>query len=242
MTDCRRINMWSGPRNASTAMMYAWRQRSDTTVWDEPMYGHYLVETGINHPDRHLILDSVLTDHDETFYAMADAPCPSPVRFYKSMAHHLVGFDWSIVDRLENFLLTRDPREQLPSLAGGLGRIPTMRDTGFSVQVDLVERMLAAGQTPIVVDSRELLTDPRSVLSQLCERLDLRFEEAMLSWAPGPKPEDGVWGRHWYKSVHASNGFAPYRPKADPLSPDLEEIYATCAPLYRRLTKFAIRA
>lgn len=234
--------MWSGPRNVSTAMMYAWRQRPDTVVWDEPMYGHYLVETGIDHPDRNLILESVLTDRDEIFHEMADAPCPAPVRFYKNMAHHLVGFDRSIVDRLDNFLLTRDPRDQLPSLARGLGRVPTMRDAAFDIQIQLVEMMIDAGRVPIVVDAGELLAAPRSVLRQLCERLDLPFDDAMLSWPSGPKPEDGVWARRWYRRVHASTEFGRYRPGAEPLPEDLEDIHAECAPLYRHLLQFAIRA
>ena len=41
-----RINCWSGPRNISTSFMYAFRQRSDTTVFDEPIYAHYLRVTG----------------------------------------------------------------------------------------------------------------------------------------------------------------------------------------------------
>ena len=41
-----RINLWSGPRNVSTALMYSFAQRSDTAVVDEPLYGHYLRADG----------------------------------------------------------------------------------------------------------------------------------------------------------------------------------------------------
>ena len=234
--------MWSGPRNVSTAMMYAWRQRSDTAVWDEPMYGHYLVETGIDHPDRDLVLASVPSDAGDIFYRMTEAPCPAPVYFFKNMAHHLVGFDWSVGDHLNNFLLTRNPREQLRSLARGLGRVPTMQDAAYDVQVRLVDHMVEARQAPIVVDSRELLLDPRSVLTQLCARLGIPFEEAMLEWPAGPKPEDGVWGHHWYERVHRSTGFDPYRAGSEQIPAELVEIYEQCAPLYERLIEFAIRA
>ncbi|CAN5550553.1 hypothetical protein BH24ACT18_BH24ACT18_19250 [soil metagenome] len=40
MADCLRLSVWSGPRNVSTALMYAFRQRPDTLVVDEPLYGH----------------------------------------------------------------------------------------------------------------------------------------------------------------------------------------------------------
>lgn len=242
MTACRLINMWSGPRNVSTAMMYSWRQRSDTTVWDEPMYGHYLVVTGIDHPDRERILSAVPTAADEIIAEMLHGDCPRPVRFFKNMAHHLVGFDLSIVDQLDNFLLTRDPRDMLPSLAKGLGRAPVMSDTGFDIQVEIVERQLAAGTTPIVVDSRTLLDHPRPVLNALCTRLGLPFEEAMLTWPAGPKPEDGVWGEHWYGRLHETTGFEPYQPKHEPFPANLEPLYEACRPLYDRLTEFAINA
>jgi hypothetical protein len=42
MRQTKHLAMWSGPRNLSTAMMYAFAQRSDCRVWDEPFYAAYL--------------------------------------------------------------------------------------------------------------------------------------------------------------------------------------------------------
>ncbi len=50
MDTVRRIAMWSGPRNISTAMMRSWGNRLDTFVCDEPFYAHYLLKTGVPHP------------------------------------------------------------------------------------------------------------------------------------------------------------------------------------------------
>ena len=33
-----KVAMWSGPRNLSTAMMYAFGNRADCAVVDEPLY------------------------------------------------------------------------------------------------------------------------------------------------------------------------------------------------------------
>jgi len=33
-----RINIWSGPRSQSTALMYAFANRPDCTCVDEPLY------------------------------------------------------------------------------------------------------------------------------------------------------------------------------------------------------------
>jgi len=34
----KKISLWSGPRNISTAIMYSFAQRYDTQVVDEPLY------------------------------------------------------------------------------------------------------------------------------------------------------------------------------------------------------------
>ena len=52
MADVTRIALWSGPRNVSTALMYAFRQRPDTRVVDEPLYASYLLSSGAAHPAR----------------------------------------------------------------------------------------------------------------------------------------------------------------------------------------------
>jgi len=48
-----RICLWSGPRNVSTALMYSFRQRTDTSVVDEPLYAHYLAATVCAHTSGH---------------------------------------------------------------------------------------------------------------------------------------------------------------------------------------------
>ena len=53
-----KIAMWSGPRNLSTAMMYAFAARGDCAVVDEPFYGAYLSATGIDHPMRAEVIAS----------------------------------------------------------------------------------------------------------------------------------------------------------------------------------------
>ena len=57
-----RINLWSGPRNVSTALMYSFAQRTDTRVVDEPLYGHYLRVSGAEHPGRDEVLAAVDAD------------------------------------------------------------------------------------------------------------------------------------------------------------------------------------
>ena len=233
--------MWSGPRNVSTALMYSFRQRSDTVVVDEPLYGHYLSTTDAGHPGTAEILDAMDGDGERVVREVILGPCERSVHFFKNMAHHLPGLDPAFLDSITNVLLVRDPTEMLPSLAKQLSS-PTLRDTGLREQTIILDAILARGEKPIVLDARELLLDPPGVLRRACTVLGLPFEDAMLSWPAGPKPEDGVWAKHWYHNVHASTSFAPYSPPQDPFPAHLRSLLEECLPIYERLQSYAITA
>lgn len=235
-----RINVWSGPRNVSTALMYSFAQRSDTRVVDEPLYAHYLRVSGAPHPGRETVLASQEQDGEKVVREVILGPSDRPVVFFKQMAHHLLGLDRAFLAHTANVILTRDPVEMLPSLRENIAR-PKLTDTGYAVQTQLFERLRALGQDPPVLDAREVLLAPRKVLSELCRRLGIPFEESMLSWKPGARPEDGVWAPHWYTSVHRSSGFEPYRPKAAPFPEELAELLAECRPHYDALARVAVR-
>lgn len=234
-----RINCWSGPRNISTALMYSFRQRADTTVLDEPLYAHYLAVTDREHPGREDTLASMENDGEVVVRDVILGPQPTPVVFFKQMAHHLVDLDEGFLGSCRNILLTRDPRHMLPSLAVQLDDA-TLADTGLEKQVELLGAILAAGDTPIVIDSRVLLDNPARVLGMVCDRLGIVPDDAMLTWPAGPKPEDGIWAPYWYDNVHHSTGFQPYSSTVRDLAPHLRPVLDQAIPLYERLADYAL--
>jgi Sulfotransferase domain len=240
-----RLNLWSGPRNVSTALMYAFAQRPDTRVVDEPLYAHYLRVSGADHPGRDEVLRAQEQDGAHVIRDQLLGPADRPVVFFKQMTHHLVELDDRLLTELfrssVNVLLIRDPREMLPSLTVQLPQAG-LRDTGYAAAVELYEGLRALGQDPPVLEAEPLLRNPRGVLTELCRRIGIAFDERMLSWNPGPRPEDGVWAPHWYHNVHRSSSFEPYRPKREPLPARLEPLLAQCQPHYERLSRLAIRA
>lgn len=239
MTGTLRINMWSSPRNLSTAMMYSWRQRQDTTVVDEPLYAHYLRLTGRDHPGADDVIASMDADGDAVVREVLLGEYATPVVFFKQMAKHLVGVDRSFLPACRNILLTRDPHDMLTSFQV---RMPdaTLDDTGFPEMIEILDALLAAGEEPVVVDTRLLLADPPAVLGELCRRLGLAFDDAMLGWPAGPKPEDGVWAPHWYDAVHRSTGWQPYVDKRAELLPTVVPAYEAALPLYERLLPYRV--
>ncbi len=219
--------------------MYSFRQRRDTTVVDEPLYAHYLARSGVDHPGRDDVLAAQDTDGEAVVRHLILGQAPTPVMFFKNMAHHLRGLDWSFLAGLSNVILTRDPAEMIPSLIEQFPE-PDLEGTGLPVQVELLDAILDRGEDPIVVDSRILLEDPESTLIALCRRVAIDFDAAMLAWEPGPVPEDGVWAPHWYDALHRSTGFAPYRPKATRVPDRFAGLLTQATPLYERLAAYAL--
>ena len=237
---CLRLSLWSGPRNVSTALMYSFRQRLDTLVFDEPLYAHYLKRSGADHPGKDEVMAVMNTNGEEVLRDVLLAPCTTPIRFYKNMAHHVEGLSPVVLSQVTNILLTRDPKEMLPSLAKQIPN-PILRDTGLKHQVEILDVMLKSDTSPVVIDAKELLLNPKSVLQEVCQRLEIPFEEAMLSWPAGAKPEDGVWAKYWYNNVHASVGFGKYEAKQETFPEYLVPLLEECLPLYEKLSGYAIK-
>jgi Sulfotransferase domain len=224
--------MWSGPRTVSTALMRSFGNRPDTVVVDEPLYAFYLASTGISHPGREEILSSMPNDWRVVLDDLTASPLPAgkSVFYGKHMTHHLLpGVDRAALAPLRHAYLIRDPGELLASYAKVRSE-PSLDDLGIRQQAEV----FAAYPGP-VVDSRDLLKDPEAMLRALCEALGIPFAMAMLSWPPGPRETDGVWGPHWYESVWASTGFGSYRPPAGPLPARLAGLAQRCRPYYEHL-------
>lgn len=196
--------MWSGPRNLSTAMMYAFGNRADFAVWDEPFYAPYLVATGADHPMRAEILKTHETDPAAVAARCIDTIQARKPHFYmKHMPHQMVdGFPLDWAKQCVNIHLIRHPARVIASYGAKREHV-SAADLGFKQQVDIFTQLGG-----IVIDSADIRADPEGKLRQLCEAINLSFDPAMLTWNVGSRAEDGVWAKHWYNAVHQSTGFA----------------------------------
>lgn len=240
----KRIAMWSGPRNISTAMMRSFGSRPDTAVSDEPLYAHYLKVTGIPHPGR----DDVLARHEPDWRkvtATLAGPVPDgrTIWYQKHMAHHLlpmIGRDW--LDALTHAFLIREPDEMLASLVRTYPQAG-LADTGLLQQCEIFDRVAdRLGRAPPVVLASDVLKDPRGMLTKLCAALAIPFLPQMLSWEPGRRASDGVWAPHWYAVVEASTGFEPWRDRRVDTPPALQPLRDECRPWYEKLYALRLRA
>jgi hypothetical protein len=231
------LNLISGPRNISTALMYSFAQRSDTQVIDEPFYACYLFKTKVDHPGKNEVLSA--QSHDESVVRQSlFAVHYKPVLFIKNMAHHIeVLDDDSFLEQCINIFLIRDPKQIIASYAQVIAN-PVMRDIGIEYEFHLFDRV--KNQNPIVIDSGWLLQNPETVLRKLCEKAGLLFEDTMLHWPAGPKPYDGVWAPYWYANVHRSIGFERQITSTRPLPEQLKPLAEQADVYYRQLLQHAL--
>ncbi|MCW8979874.1 MAG: sulfotransferase family protein [Altibacter sp.] len=235
------INLISGPRNLSTAIMYAFAQRSDCTVRDEPFYGYYLqhAQEVVSHPAEAQILRTMELEDTKIIHGIDQLAYKSHV-FVKGMAHHYLQSDPSFILNWNNVILIRHPKKLIASFSKVI-KEPGLKDIGIKKAAELFLYLKENNRTPIVIDSDELLKAPERYLRKLCTTLKLPFERAMLSWPKGGIPEDGIWASHWYENVHNSTGFTLQKSSTQPLPQRFEPLLAEAMPYYNTLRNYILK-
>ena len=239
----QNIAMWSGPRNISTAMMYAFAARNDCTVWDEPFYAWFLKTTGLDHPmGKEVIADGITDAREVIKHCTAPRSDRQTGLFYqKHMTQHMLeNLDRSWLAQVQNAFLIRSPEQVLASYSQKRQDV-SLADIGFVQQLELFKQVADhIGHAPPVIDSDKFLQDPQAGLKSLCAALNIPFQPAMLNWPKGPKLYDGIWSKHWYNAAWQSTGFAKPKTRKIKLPANLQKIADQAWPMYEELKKFAL--
>ena len=228
------IAMWSGPRNISTALMRSFENRSDCFVSDEPFYSYFLYKTELKHPLSNEIIKYGLTDYNEIIkYITGPIPSSKNIWYQKHMAHHIsagANMDW--IKKMENCLLIRHPSDVISSYSKK-NEINSIQQLGYLQQIEIYEMLTKdLGIAPIIINAEDLLREPRKMLIEICKNLKIKFNDKMLSWPPGVRKTDGLWGKHWYKQVEASTGFKPYIKTNRIIPTKYQSLYDECIKYY----------
>lgn len=238
-----RIAMWSGPRNISTAMMRSFGSRNDCAVTDEPFYGAFLKQTGLQQPMADDIIASMDTGWASVTTAMrGTAPDGKTLWYQKHMPHHMVG-GVSIADFPEHrhAFLIRDPDHVVASYAAKRVEV-TPDDLGYERQLDYVDKAAQmTGAAPIVLDSADILQEPEGYLTALCNALGIAWDSAMLSWETGTRDTDGVWASHWYNRVVDTTTFGPAKHEPAKLNAAQQRIADQCRIFYNQLSDYRLK-
>ena len=208
MKNIKRIAVWSGPRNLSTALMRSFGTRSDFEILDEPFYAAYLKKTKIQHPMSDEIIRSQLSNYREVSDFCISGQVNKPYQYQKHMTHHMINnYYKDFILSLTNVILIRKPELVLNSYKKK-NKNYEFKDLGFQQLYEIYEFIYnSLGYFPLIIDSEDLQNNPEITLQELCKSLEIPFCMSMLSWSSGPKKYDGIWGVHWYKEIYKTTGF-----------------------------------
>lgn len=224
-------------------MMRAWENRSDCEVWDEPLYGYYLKATGIDHPGAQQVMAERDTDWRRVIeQCLGDSPGRQRIFYQKHITLHMlpeIDRDW--MAGVSNCFLIREPERVIASYAA-VREQPTLDDIGFERQKELFDHLMSkTGRAPLVIDSREFLQQPETMLRSLCQHLDVEFDPNMLRWPAGARDSDGSWGQYWYQSVWKSTGFSAPAERPIQLSNEQQALAEKARPCYDALFSHRLR-
>lgn len=161
--------------------------------------------------------------------------------FQKHMTHHMLdNMEWDWVLKLTNCFLIREPRRVLLSFSKVIPN-PTIDQTGLPQQVELFHFIRKkTGQTPPVLSSKDVLSNPRHALSALCEAINIPFMDSMLKWSAGKRDSDGTWSKYWYSSVEKSTEFMSYQENNRPVPEYMKDLLAKCDELYNQMAQYRL--
>ena len=235
------IHLISSPRTVSTSLMYAFNNRHDTSAIDEPFYAHYLTLTDKNHPGKADVLLEMPAKLDDIFAGIMKMAQSTDHLFLKNMGHHMLGLPLEKFKDFCNVFLIRHPRRIIQSISKILDK-PVLLDIGVEQQWNCYNALTEMGSHVVVIDSMEILKDPKRQLGKLCEEIGIPFKEEMLTWSAGPKPIDGSWAKYWYSSTHKSTGFGPYHERPVNLDSNGKKLLQEALPFYNKLFQHSIHA
>ena len=233
------IACWSGPRNISTALMRSWSSRDDTFVIDEPFYAYYLSKTQLKHPMFNEIINHYSCNYNEIVKnLLGKIPDDKKIYYQKHMAHHLIDLnkiDW--IKKCENCFLIRHPKEAIHSYTAK-NNLNSIEELGYPQQYAIIQLLKKANKSFVVIESSELLDNPRITLMNWCKKIDIKFNRSMLNWEKGNHENDGIWWKHWYDDVIKSTSFQKNSKKDITIENKYDSIYNESMNYYRYFQKF----
>lgn len=129
------------------------------------------------------------------------------------MAHHILdlsSIDW--ISNVENCILLRHPKEVISSYTKK-NKLTSVEELGYPQQYEIINFLKKINKSYIIIDSKELLTNPQKSLSDWCRKINIKFDKSMLKWDKGGHVNDGIWWESWYDNVIKTTGFEKYEKK-----------------------------
>ncbi len=235
------VALWAIPRSTSTAFEWMMRQRGDLDCLHEP-FGEawYQGEAPLWHRFQPgdvttpgLTLESVWDD----IQARATR---GPV-FLKDFPHY-INHMWTpaFLAHFDHAFLIRDPAKTITSM---FDKWPDFHEgeVGFPEQRALFDLLWALnGTPPPVIDSDDLLENPKAMTEAFCDAVGIPFLPDALTWEAGGDPGAHSWwdGGSFHANLSQSTGLKRQARKyvdLDATPERVQQVYRRMIPHYERL-------
>lgn len=232
--------LWAVPRSTSTAFEWMMRMRGDMTCFHEP-FGEVWYQ-GEEPLWPRLQRDSIRTPgltFDSAWEALKSAAVKKPV-FTKDFPHYIEHL-WTdeFLSRFNHSFLIRDPVKTITSMYKHWPDFDP-KELGFVEQRKLFDRLCdQMGKAPPVIDSDDLLENPRDTVEAYSNAVGIPFMPEALSWEPGAREEVSWWdGGSFHDNLRKSDGLNPqerHYVDIENLPGRVQQIYGMVLPHYEAL-------
>lgn len=195
------LALWSAPRCRSTAFARMMTERNDRVVVHEPF--SLAVDFGEAKVGNH-----IAHSQEDVLAALRAIAAEKPVFFKDTTDFHypVLLADTEFLAAATHTFIIRHPAEAIAShhkLNPDLGR----DEIGFAWLHEIFTAVQATGNTPVVIDSDDLLDRPEATVRAYCAAVGIDFQPEALNWEPGMRPEWQSTSR-WHESTSSTAGFA----------------------------------
>ena len=260
MAKNKHIATWSCSRSRSTVIAHAFEQLEECLLLDSPFYGPYVFHQGISldAPYRQEIIERFETDYAKVIeMIIGDLPEGRSFSFQRHIARTaLPQFGRNYLQYLNNFFLIRHPKEIILSWQQVQKRFGKLEEiTSQDIGIDLLSNIFRdvkdiTKNIPLVIESSDIIRNPRQVLKFLCNYFEIVFSEEMLTWDQGLSKSKFLpdnfsstskdWSKTWYSTIVNSTGFIPYKERETELTEELVSLLEFCLPYYEKLLEHRV--
>ncbi len=238
MGNVKRIAFWTGPRDAGTALMYAFNQREDTVIADEPYFAYSLAYTGVNSEIREEAIEKMDVNPQRISDLLANCDIKKELFIVRNKASQLIGQEWSVLEAFKNVFVISEPETMVRSLRKDSER-PTLIDMCYEVQYQQILFLIEKGIEPMVIKWEDILNKPKEAIKELCVKLKIEFQEDMLEWEKGPHDFESLPSKSWGQNIHNSLGFDTISDEVeDELSEKEKSLIQRSQAFYDRIIRF----
>jgi hypothetical protein len=241
------VALWGAPRCVSTAFEKTFSQRPDTEILHEPFSFVYYFSQW-RRSDR-------FGDYKEKYSYSSDEVIKdiksrvAPVVFFKDLAFQALPYIneefKDFIDSITNTFIVRHPHEVLASwykVEGGVSE----EEFGF-IALDRAWSIITEelGKEAIVVEANRFRRNPKQILTDYCQRIQIEFDPRMLSWEDGKVQQwnnrEAEYHAPWHKTLDNSTGIIPPSENCQVnIHPEDVDMVERAVKVYQKLSHYAL--